>query len=130
MIQDLNHGLKTRNNLHTGAKVLTLGNHMAMYLCNRMAAFEKGCPVYHRDVEKTNRQDDNAAIHTHSGSYIAYITKFHPDKLGQIIYLFINGELIDAYQNRKIPHTECIKMVLRAKFFYQMWKSLQISSTS
>ena len=55
MIQDSNHGLKTsRNNLHTGAKVLTLGNHVAMYLYNRIAAFEKGCPLYHRDVEKTD----------------------------------------------------------------------------
>lgn len=123
MIQDSNHGLKTsRNNLHTGAKVLTLGNHVAMYLYNRIAAFEKGCPLYHRDVEKTDRQDDNAAIRTHSGSYVAYLTKFHRDKLGHIVYLFVNGELIDAYQNRKIPHTERIKMVLRAKFFYHMFK--------
>ena len=123
MIQDSNHGLKTsRNNLHTGAKVLTLGGHVAMYLYNRMAAFEKGCPLYHRDVEKTDRQDDNAAIRTHSGSYIAYLAKHHSHKLGQILYLFVNGELIDAYQNRTIPHTERIKMVLRAKFFHQMWK--------
>jgi hypothetical protein len=123
MIQDSNHGLKTsRNNLHTGAKVLTLGGHIAMYLYNRMAAFENGCPLYHRDVEKTDRQDDNAAIRTHSGSYIAYLAKYHPEKLGQIFYLFNNGELIDAYQNRKIPHIERVKMVLRAKFFYQMWK--------
>ena len=123
MIQDSNHGLKTsRNNLHTGAKVLTLGGHVAMYLYNRMAAFEKGCPLYHRDVEKTDRQDDKAAIRTHSGSYIAYLTKHHSNKLGQIVYLFINGELVDAYQNRTLPHTERIKMVLRAKFFHQMWK--------
>ena len=82
MIQDSNHGLKTsRNNLHTGAKALTLGSHIAMYLYNRMAAFEKGCPLYHRDVEKTDRQDDNAAIRTHSGSYITYLAKHHSDKL-------------------------------------------------
>ena len=32
MIQDSNHGLKTsRNNLFTGAKLLTLGSHIAMY---------------------------------------------------------------------------------------------------
>ena len=75
MIQDSNHSLKTsRNNLHTGAKVLTLGGHVVMYLYNRMVAFEKGCPLYHSDVEKTDRQDDNAAICTHSGSYIAYLT--------------------------------------------------------
>ena len=93
-----------------------------MYLYNRMAAFKKGCPLYHRDVEKTDRQDDNAAIRTHSGSYIAYLAKYHPEKLGQIFYLFVDGELVDAYQNRKISHLERIKMVLRAKFFHQMWK--------
>ena len=87
-----------------------------MYLYNRMAAFEKGCPLYHHDVEKTDWQDDNAAICTHSGLYIAYLAKHYPHKLGQIIYLFVNGELIDAYQNRKIPHSKHIKMVLRVKF--------------
>jgi hypothetical protein len=47
----------------------------------------------------------------------------HPHLLGHIIYLLINSELIDAYQNRKILHLEHIKMVLSAKFFYQMWRS-------
>ena len=71
MIQDLNHGLKALwNNLHTGVKVLTLDNHVAMYLYNQMAAFKNGCPLYHHNVEETDQQDDNAAIHAHSGSYI------------------------------------------------------------
>ena len=67
MIQDSNHGLKTsRNNLFTGAKLLTLGSHIAMYQYVRQAAFEAGRPLYHRDVKKTDRQDDNAAIRIHS----------------------------------------------------------------
>ena len=124
MVQDSNHGLKTsRNNLFTGAKLLTIGGHVAMFQYARQVAFESGSPLYHRDVEKLDRQDDNAAIRVHSGSHIAYLAKNHPQLLGHIIYLFINGELIDAYQNRNIPHLERIKMVLRAKFFYQMWRS-------
>jgi hypothetical protein len=124
MVQDSNHGLKTsRNNLFTGAKLLTIDRHVAMFQYARQVAFEPGSPLYHRDVEKLDRQDDNTAIRVRSGSHIAYLAKNHPQLLGHIIYLFINGELIDAYQNRTIPHLECIKMVLRAKFFYQMWRS-------
>lgn len=124
MVQDSNHGLKTsRNNLFTGAKLLTIGGHVAMFQYARQVAFESGSPLYHRDVEKLDRQDDNAAIRVHSGSHITYLAKNHPQLLGHIIYLFINGELIDAYQNRNIPHLERIKMVLREKFFYQMWRS-------
>ena len=64
-----------------GAKALTLSSHIAMYLYNRMVTFEKGCPLYHCDVKKTDPQDDNAAIRTHSGSYITYLAKHHSDKL-------------------------------------------------
>jgi hypothetical protein len=36
---------------------------------------------------------------------------------------FIFGELIDTYQNQKIPHIEHIKMALHARFFIDMWQS-------
>ena len=39
------------------------------------------------------------------------------------IYLFIFGELIDAYENRHISHVDRIKMVLRVYFFKSIWKS-------
>jgi len=79
----------------------------------------EGCPLYHHDVEKTDQQDDNAAIRTHSGSYIAYLAKYHPEKLGQIFYLLNNGELIDAYQIGNTSH-RTHQDGLRAKFFYKM----------
>jgi len=74
-------------------------------------------------VEKTDRQDDNAATRITSSGAVAYIAKYHPDRLGFVIYLFIFGELVDAYQNRKISHLERIKMALRARFFCEMWRS-------
>lgn len=124
IIQDSKHGLKTvRNNFFTGAKLLTLGNHLVMYSYARDLAFGSGSPLYHRDVEKTDRQDDNAALRLSSASAMVYLTKQYPDRLGVVAYLFTFGELIDAYQNRKIPHRERIKMVLRARFFLDMWKS-------
>jgi len=64
MIQDSKHALKTmRNNLFSGARALVLGSHLAMYSYARDLAFTEidGHPLYHRDVQKMDRQDDNAA---------------------------------------------------------------------
>jgi hypothetical protein len=38
------------------------------------------------------------------------------------VYLFIFGELIDAYQNRAIPHREHLRLALRGRYFLDMWK--------
>lgn len=124
IIQDAKHGLKTiRNNLFTGAKLLVLGGHVAMYAFARDMAFGPESPLYHRDVEKTDRQDDNAASRLASATSMDYLVTCHLDRLGFIVYLFIFGELIDAYQNRTICHIERIQMVLHARFFVDMWQS-------
>ena len=39
------------------------------------------------------------------------------------MYLFIFGELVDAYQNRSITHTERLKLVLRACYFLDGWET-------
>lgn len=53
MIQDSKHGLKTyRNNMFSGARLLTMGNFTAMYIRIREMAFQQGSPLYHRDVDK------------------------------------------------------------------------------
>lgn len=125
MIQDSNHGRKTlRNNLMSGAKVLTLGNHIVVYEDARKLAFDSTPgPCFHRDFEKVDRQDDNAAIRTFSASSVQYLAKQHPDLVGLIIYLFVFGELIDAYQNRRISHDERILMALRSYYFLQTWRA-------
>ena len=46
-----------------------------------------------------------------------FLTKHHPEYLGKIVYLFVFGELIDAYQNHNISHQERIKMALGAHHF-------------
>ena len=124
IIQDSEHSLKTaRNNFFSGAKLLTMGNHIVMYSYARDLAFGPGSPLYHQDVEKTDRQDDSTALWLSSASTMVYLTKQYPGRLGVVAYLFTFGELIDAYQNRRISHGECIKMVLRARFFIDMWRS-------
>ncbi|KAF7978464.1 hypothetical protein HWV62_672 [Athelia sp. TMB] len=124
MIQDSKHGLKTfRNNLFSGARILTLGNYTAIYRHIEQLAYEAGTPLYHRDVHKLDRQDDNAAARLFSAATLEFLSKNHPDYLGEIVYLFIFGELIDAYQNRDLAHEERIQMALRARYFLDDWQS-------
>ena len=115
MIQDSKHAAKTlRNNLFSGAHTLVLGNHLAMYfyVCDMAFSGLPGCPLYHRDVEKLDRQDDNAATRLFSAAALDFVVKQHPNRLGLAVYMFIAGEVVDAYQSRTISHLERVKMVL------------------
>ncbi|KAH7903227.1 hypothetical protein BJ138DRAFT_1020967, partial [Hygrophoropsis aurantiaca] len=94
-----------------------------MYSDVRDVALEEGGPLYHRDVEKLDRQDDNAAARLFLAATLEYTSAQHPDRIGLIVYLFVFGELVDAYQNRHIGHKERIHMVLRAKFFLELWQA-------
>ncbi|PSR85651.1 hypothetical protein PHLCEN_2v5380 [Hermanssonia centrifuga] len=124
MVQDSLHARKTfRNNLFSGARLLALGNHAAFYRHIRQIAFEQGSPLYHRDVEKLDRQDDNAAARLFSAETLRFIIQRHPTYLGDIVFLFVFGELPDAYQNRRISHGERIKIALRAHYFVCMWQA-------
>ena len=125
MVQDSKHAAKTmRNNLFSGARALVLGNHLAMYSYVRDMAFSTlpGCPLYHRDVEKLDWQDDNAATRLFSAAALDFIVNQFPDRLGLIVYLFVMGEVVDAYQSRTITHLERIRMVLRCRYFLRLWK--------
>lgn len=127
-IQDSKHGLKMfRNNLFAGARCLTLGNYACMYADARDIAFSDG-PLYHRDVEKLDRQDDSAATRLFSGDTLQWIIKNRPEKLGLVVYLFVFGELIDAYQNRSISIEERVEMVMRTHFFMETWEDFLSSA--
>lgn len=123
IMQDSKHCLKTlRNNLYSGATCLVLGNYVAMYQHVADAAKDEDSPLYQRDIVKVDRQDDNAATRLFSAQTLAHFIDKHRDYLGDIIYLFVFGELIDAYQNRSITHAERLRMVLRARYFLDRWE--------
>ena len=125
MVQDSKHALKTlRNNLFSGARLLVLGNHTATYSQVRDISFsdKPNSPLYHRDVEKVDRQDDNAATRLFSAAALDFISKHHSDHIGLAVYLFVMGEVIDAYQSRAISHLERVKMALRCRYFLRLWK--------
>ncbi|KAH8977094.1 hypothetical protein EDB92DRAFT_2002633 [Lactarius akahatsu] len=125
VIQDPKHCRKTgRNNLFSGARLLVLGNFPIYYEQVRSLASKDDSPLYWRDVDRLDRQDDRAAARLFSAPFLEYCVSQHGSaNLGLPIYLFIIGELIDAYENRNILHAERVKMVLRVQFFKAMWKS-------
>jgi len=124
MIQDSKHALKTmRNNLFSGARLLTFGNFVSHYRHIVHIAEGSGSPLFNRDVKKLDRQDDSAALRLFSADVIKYLADHHPDYVGEIVYLFIFGELIDAYQNRSMEHLERIKLALRARYFLDSWET-------
>lgn len=123
-VQDALHGSKTsRNNLFAGARLLTFGNYTMMYRRIRNMALDSDTPLYWRDVERLDRQDDNAAARLFSSRALEQLLKKHPDALGEVIYLYIFGELTDAYQNRYITHRERLRMILRVFYFVKMWQN-------
>ena len=121
-IQDPNHGLKsTRNNAFSGARLLTFPNDVVMYSQFRQIAYSQG-PIYMKDVEKLDRQDDNAATRLFSADTLQWLVQHHSlDRKAVIVYLFVFGELIDAYRSRTISVQERVKMILRAHFFLEFW---------
>ncbi|KAF6761398.1 hypothetical protein DFP72DRAFT_804371 [Ephemerocybe angulata] len=123
-IQDAKHLRKTcRNNLMSGARTLVLGSYTVFYQHIRMMAIDEATsPLYVRDVEKLDRQDDRAAARLFSAATLEYAADQFSDNLGLTVYLFVFGEMVDAYQNRSLPHCDRIKMLYRALYFKEIWK--------
>ncbi|KAB5591529.1 hypothetical protein CTheo_5036 [Ceratobasidium theobromae] len=123
MVQDSKHALKTcRNNLFSGARLLVLGNHIAHYSQIREIAFDNKSTLYHRDVEKMDRQDDRAAERLFCAATLGFVISNRPQYLGLMVYLFVLGDLCDAYQSRSMPHAERFKIAMRTRFFLETWQ--------
>ncbi|KAJ7683601.1 hypothetical protein B0H17DRAFT_1137725 [Mycena rosella] len=128
MCQDSKHGLKTvRNQIHTGAHILIIAFFVILYAHLRELVLNIAGPLFTRDVEKVDKQDDRAAAWVFSATTLEFLLKHHPDHVGLAVYLFVLGELVDAWQNRNISHRDRAKMVLRARFFLMAWRSHIVS---
>lgn len=101
--QDNKHALKTgRNQMQTGARLLSMGNFTVLYSYLRDIAENTIGPLFRRDVERVDKQDDRAASRTFSSAVLSFIHRFFPERHGLSVYLFVVGELVDAWQNRSI----------------------------
>lgn len=122
ILQDSKHALKTaRNNLFSGAKFLVIGNCTLTYADVLAIAEHPESPLYWRDVEKVDRQDDMAAARLFSSATLRHLEKHHPEKTALIVYLFVLGELVDAYQSRTMTPSTRVQIALRTLFFLDSW---------
>ncbi|KAA1468573.1 hypothetical protein DENSPDRAFT_814932 [Dentipellis sp. KUC8613] len=124
-VQDSKHGGKTaRNQLLSGARALALGNHTINYKQVRNLSQHPMGSLFVRDVERLDRQDDRAAQRLLSSEALSCVLKyFCPESNGLGVYLFVLGELYDAWQNRNLDHATRANMVIRARFFLMAWRS-------
>ncbi|CAJ0903251.1 8617_t:CDS:2, partial [Entrophospora sp. SA101] len=82
------------------------------------------------------KQDDNAALRTFHSNNLMQIPvngNLTEESIGLFVYLFVLGELCDAYLNRTIDHKTRIEMVLlyrkalsqsKVMIFLLAWQSL------
>lgn len=81
IVQDPKHCSKTfRNNSASGAQILTLPNHVVYYAQIRDMSLGSDAPLYRRDVEKSDRQDDNAATRLFSRRSLEWVTEHYPER--------------------------------------------------
>ncbi|KDQ56779.1 hypothetical protein JAAARDRAFT_207846 [Jaapia argillacea MUCL 33604] len=130
-ITDPQHARKTcRNQPQHGTHTASLGRG---YLVNRSLVdlYETGTAgLVLRDVQDVDKQDDGAARRMfHPVALTAATTEEHgkrevkDDFIGLFVYLFIFGELFDAWLNRRMTPQDRILAVLRARFFLHIWWS-------
>jgi hypothetical protein len=123
ILSDSKHDLKTkRNNLFSGARSIILGNYYANYQQIREHALDDSSPLYQRDVIKSDRQDDNAASRLFSAAMLEKASEDPSKHLGLVVYLFVFGEFIDAFQSRQMPHKDRARIVMRTLAFLETWK--------
>lgn len=94
---------------------------IVMFSQFRAIAFEKG-PLYNQDVVKLDCQDDDAACWLFSADTIKWLLKNHPDQVKTIVYLFIGGELLDAYMNWEMAPIACLESMFLAQYFLDFWE--------
>ena len=123
-VQDGRHAAKTyRNQFLTGARLLVFGNFPCYFEQLRELAMNPAGPLFHRDVEKVDKQDDRAAARLLSAESLSFLLRHYPEQAGLSILLFIGGELIDAWQHRGLKHIDRAKLAFRTKFCIMAWRS-------
>ncbi|CAG8651700.1 24198_t:CDS:2 [Cetraspora pellucida] len=118
--------LMSKNTGLTKTRLLTLGHYKATYDQVFDMCEQDDSVLYKKDVINCDRQDDGASYRLFCSSLLNQVINSNTPKTiryGLFVYLFVIGELIDAYQNRTISHLERARMAMMAYFFLIIWKS-------
>ncbi|KAJ7055055.1 hypothetical protein C8F01DRAFT_1234841 [Mycena amicta] len=124
--QDPSHARKTgRNNAMSGARGMVLGDFVVHYhQLYDLAVNTTDSPLYEKDVAGYDKQDDNAANRVFSSATLSKLLDNLEENMGLVAYLFVIGEMVDAYASRTMPHKKRAGAVIRAHLFFTTWKQL------
>lgn len=121
-VQDPKHARKTSaNQLLSGARLLSMGfYHISIQ--NLALILESGTsPLVHKDVFDSDKQDDGRAYRITSYQTLEALLATE-GCIGLSIYLFVVGEMTDAWLNQHISHSERLRMAFTAMFFLRQWE--------
>ncbi|CAG8567294.1 29126_t:CDS:2, partial [Racocetra persica] len=107
-----------RNALFSKVRLLTLGHYIAMYNQILDLCKQPDSVLYKKNVINCDHQNDGASYRLFCFSFLNQVLDSNiseNNRYGLFIYLFVIGELIDAYQNRTISHLKRARM-LRKEF--------------
>jgi choline kinase len=95
-IQDPKHTKKTaRNQLHSGIRLLILGNNVILYRHLLTLAQAENHAIYIRDVVNVDKQDDGAAYRLFHSDVLEQICQNHEQENNEMqslfVYLFVLG---------------------------------------
>lgn len=121
-VQDPKHARKTAaNQVLSGARLLSFGKfyvsigHLALIIQHPSST------LFQRDVFNSDCQDDGRAYRTLSHETCELAMTLEPC-MGLTIYLFVMGELCDAWLNRTASPSERILSAFTSHFFLDRWR--------
>ncbi|EGF98707.1 uncharacterized protein MELLADRAFT_95458 [Melampsora larici-populina 98AG31] len=122
-VQDPKHARKTAaNQILSGARCLAFGRfYFGIGQLTEILTSENS-PLYQRDVHNSDKQDDGPAYRTFSFETVKAASNLS-DGTGLAVYLFVCGELCDAWLNRHMGHSERVRSAWTAAFFLRKWNS-------
>jgi hypothetical protein len=126
MIQDPKHARKTAANQPlSGARVICFGRFHVDIQQLAVLLEEATSPLYKRDVFDSDRQDDGRAYRMFSAKTLEAALK-REECTGLSVYLFVFGEMTDAWLNQSIGHRQRLRSSWTAEFFLRIWKNYLI----
>jgi hypothetical protein len=112
-----------QHNLCSGARALVLGDYVVHYhQIYNLAVNTDDSPLYEKDIVGYDKQDDNAANRVFSSAALRKLLENPSENMGLIVYLFVIGELVDAYESRTMTQLERAGAVIQARLFFSSWK--------
>jgi hypothetical protein len=119
-VQDPKHAQKTAaNQLLSGARLLLFGK-FHLNISHLVALLGERSPLYSQDVLNCDKQDDGRAYQTMNWETLE-VSLQSPQHIGLAIYLFLFGELTDAWLCPTMIHLDRIQSAWTCLFFLRYW---------